>query len=381
MNKQQRKSPSDCADDDSCRRIHDQGESDAGAHSHDSHAYRLTDSRAGAHSHDAHGHDAHGHDAHSHDAHGHDAHSHDHGHRPGHVHAHGHSHDAANLSGRKIFWVTVLNVTITLAELAGGLISGSLALLSDSMHNFSDSVAIVMSYLANQIARRPKNARKTFGYQRAEILAAFVNAAVLLAISLFLIVEAVRRWRQPETINGTLMMVVAIIGLAANLFSVYLLEKDSHHNLNIKSSYLHLLGDTVSSVGVVLGGLAIRFWGVLWLDPLITILISLYIGKETWGILRKTVDILMQGSADLDYPSIVQDIEAIDRVRNIHHIHSWMINDRTIHFEAHLDLDDMPLHDVQLIYGQVEELLAERYGISHVTLQAEVDKCANKNVF
>ncbi len=346
---------------------------DASAHAHE---HRSDPAHAHAHEHGpgpAH--------AHAHDHGPGPAHAHTHEHGPGPAHEHAHGHDVGNMSGRKIFAVTVLNVTITVAELVGGVFSGSLALLSDSLHNFSDSVAIVMSYLANKIARRPKNSRKTFGYQRAEILAAFVNAAVLLAISLFLIFEAIRRWRHPETINGGLMMYIAIIGLAANLFSVVLLERDAHHNLNIKSSYLHLLGDTVSSVGVVLGGLAIRFWGVLWIDPLITILISLYILKETWGILRTTVDILMQGSANLDFAAIRHDIEAIEHVRNIHHIHSWMINDRTIHFEAHLDLDNMALCEVQPIYAQVEHLLAERYGISHVTLQAEVDKCANKNMF
>lgn len=315
-------------------------------------------------------------------------HAHDHKHAHQHT-AHDHQQDQqhglhrghANLSGRKIFWVTMLNITITVAELVGGLISGSLALLSDSLHNLSDAAAIGLSYLANQVAQRPKNNRKTFGYQRAEILAAFVNASALLAISMFLIIEAIRRWRQPETINGTLMMGVALVGLAANLLSVFLLERDSHHNLNIKSSYLHLLGDTVSSIGVVLGGLAIKLWGALWIDPVVTILISLYILRETWTILRQTVEILMQGSANLDYARIKKDIEAIEHVQNIHHIHSWMINDQTIHFEAHLDLDNMALCDVQPIYTQVEQLLFERYGISHVTIQAEVDKCDNKNMF
>jgi cobalt-zinc-cadmium efflux system protein len=316
-------------------------------------------------------------------AHNHD-HDHDHDHDHAHEHDHGHgthSHDVSQLSGKKIFWVTVLNITITLAEFIGGLLSGSLALLSDSLHNLSDSVAISMSYVASRVARRPKNSRKTFGYQRAEILAAFINAIALMAISAFLIFEAIRRWQRPETINGNLMMIVAVVGLVANLVCVFLLEKDSHDNLNIKSSYLHLLGDTVSSVGVVLGGLAIKLWGILWIDPLVTLLISGYILFETWKILKKSIDILMQGSADLDYHKIQADIEAIEHVRNIHHIHSWMINDRTIHFEAHLDLDNMNLCDVQPIYEQIEKLLAEHYGISHVTLQAEVDKCPNKKMF
>lgn len=298
-----------------------------------------------------------------------------------HQHEHDHDHSAANLSGKKFLGVTLLNATITIAEFVGGLLSGSLALLSDSLHNSSDTVAIALSYFANVIAQRPKNPRKTFGYKRAEILAAFVNSAVLMAISVFLIIEAIRRWQSPEAINGTLMIIVASIGLTANLLSVILLEKDSHSNLNIKSSYLHLLSDTISSVGVVIGGIAINIWGLVWIDPLITILISLYIMRETFLILKKTVSILMQSSADLDYDQIKLEIEAIEHVNNIHHIHSWMINENTIFFEAHIDLDEMSICDVQEIYDQIEHLLTEHYGVSHITLQPEFDQCSDKSMF
>ncbi|HEY5466991.1 MAG TPA: cation diffusion facilitator family transporter [Clostridia bacterium] len=304
----------------------------------------------------------------------HEHHEHEHSHA-------GHAHDASALSGKKIFWVTVLNLTITIAEIIGGLLSGSLALLSDSLHNLSDSIAIALSYFANKVAQRPKNPRKTFGYKRAEILAAFINATALITISVFLIIAAIRRWRTPETINGTMMILVASIGLVANLVSVFLLEKDSHGNLNIKSSYLHLISDTVSSVGVVAGGIAIKLWGLVWIDPLVTVLISLYVLKEAWHILKKTIDILMQSSADIDYEKIRQEIEAIEHVRNIHHVHSWMSNESTIFFEAHLDFDDMSLCEAQVIYDQIERLLKEEYGVSHVTLQAESDKCDDKTMF
>lgn len=292
-----------------------------------------------------------------------------------------HPHDISNLSDKKIFWVTLLNATITIAEIIGGILSGSLALLSDAVHNLSDTVAIALSYIANKIAQKPKDAKRTYGYKRAEILSAFINSTVLLAISIVLIFEAYKRFNSPESINGTLMIAVAFIGLVSNLVSVYLLEKDSHENLNIKSSYLHLLGDTVSSVGVVAGGIAIKIWGMVWIDPLITILISLYILKETWQVVRKTVDILMQSSAPLNYEAIKNDIEAIDKVKNIHHVHSWMINEKTIYFEAHIDMDDMQLSEVELIYDKIEHLLIDHHGISHVTLQAEVDKCCDKSIF
>ncbi|AFA49020.1 cation diffusion facilitator family transporter [Acetobacterium woodii] len=294
---------------------------------------------------------------------------------------HNHSQTTANLSGKKIFWVTVLNAIITLAEIIGGLLSGSLALLSDAIHNLSDTMAIALSYFANRIAQKPSDQKRTYGYKRAEILSAFVNTSILLALSIVLIVEAAKRWQSPEMIDGFLMIVVATIGLIANFISVFILEHDSHENLNIKSSYLHLISDTVSSVGVLIGGIAIQLWGVIWIDPLITMLISVYIIKETWQVIRKTVDILMQSAAPLDYDTIKTDIESIDKVKNIHHVHSWMVNEKTIYFEAHIDLEDMNLSEAEIIYDKIENYLKEYHNIFHVTLQAEVNKCHDKRMF
>ncbi len=302
--------------------------------------------------------------------------NHDHSHH----HTH-HHHDVSELSGKKIFWVTVLNATITIAEFIGGIISGSLALLSDSIHNLSDTLAIAFSYVAHRISLRPKNSRKTFGYKRAEIIAAFVNASVLFAVSGMLIIEAFKRFANPEPIDSTLMMVVALIGLAANLFSVLLLHKDSHGNLNIKSSYLHLLNDTISSVGVVVGGIAIKLWGVTWIDPVITLLISAYILRETLRIIKKTVDILMQSSPDVDYEQIKKDVESLPGIVNLHHVHAWMINEQSIFFEAHVDMENMELCKAEKITQQIEHLLKTNYGFTHTTIQAEVNRCDNKNLF
>ncbi|MFA5480284.1 MAG: cation diffusion facilitator family transporter [Candidatus Muiribacteriota bacterium] len=302
-------------------------------------------------------------------------------HNHNHNHNHGHSHDVSNISGKKIFWVTVLNALITTAEFIGGILSGSLALLSDAVHNLSDTLAIALSYVAFRISKKPKNERKTYGYKRAEILSAFLNSIVLFAISIFLVYEAVNRFRFPKTIDGNLMLIVAIIGLLANLFSVLLLHKDSQENLNIKSSYLHLLSDTVSSVGVIFGGILIKFWQIYWIDPLITILISIYILKETFQLIKHTVDILMQSAAPLNYDEIKKEIEQITEVKNIHHVHSWMSNEKTIYFDAHIDVENLLLSEIEKIYDKIEHILKEHYGISHITIQAEVDKCCDKNLF
>jgi len=294
---------------------------------------------------------------------------------------HKHEHDTNILSGKKIFWVIILNGTITAVEIVGGIVSGSLALLSDALHNLSDTIAIGLTYFANKIARKPKDSKRTYGYKRAEIISAFINSSVLFAISILLIIEAFKRFKAPEIINGNLMIIVALIGLIANLISVLLLEKDSHENLNIKSSYLHLLSDTISSVGVLIGGIAIKLWGVIWIDPIITMAISIYIMVKTWQVIKKTIDILMQSAPKLNYEKIKEDIETFDNVKNIHHIHAWMINEKTINFEAHIDIEDMYLSKVEDICNNIEHYLKKNHGINHVTLQAEVDKCKDKSIF
>lgn len=294
---------------------------------------------------------------------------------------HTHSHDVSNISGKKIFWVTLLNGIITITEILGGIFSGSLALLSDSMHNLSDTVAILLSYVANRIGKRPKDSKRTFGYKRVEILAAFINSTALLVISVWLLFKAYDRFKHPETIDSTLMLIVASIGLVANFISVYLLEKDSHDNMNIKSSYLHLISDTVSSIGVILGGIAIKLWGITWIDPIITVLISLYILKETWHILKKSIDIFLQSSPNLDYDSIKRDIEKIDGVLNIHHTHGWMMDDKTIFFETHIEFNDMMLSEIETIYAKIEHILEHHYGVSHVTIQPETNRCESKEMF
>ena len=224
-----------------------------------------------------------------------------------------HGAETRGLSGPRFLGVTLLNALITVVEIAGGIVSGSLALLSDAAHNLGDTIAILTSYIAWRIAGRENDMRRTYGYKRAEIIAAFVNASALVAISLFLVFEAIRRFRNPETIHSGWMIGVALFGLAANFISMLLLKRAAHGNMNVRSSYLHLLGDTVSSVGVLGGGITIRIWGLLWIDPLVTILISVYIMRKSWVIVTNSVGILMQSAAELDYGAMQREIEATAR--------------------------------------------------------------------
>lgn len=294
-----------------------------------------------------------------------------------HNHSHGHSHNADEVRGKKLLWVTVLNLSITVVQVVGGLVSNSLSLLSDALHNLGDSSALFIAFIAGKISRKAPNSRRTFGYKRVEILAALFNAVVLISICIFLFYEAYERFMNPEPIKGKLMFWVAIFGLLANLISVVILNKDKAHNLNVRAAYLHLMGDTLSSVAVILGGVAIWVWGIYWIDPLITVFVGGYIIWHTWGILKETVEILMQATpANIDIGEIKKEIEKIDKVKNLHHVHIWKLDDTSIHFEGHVEVsENMDLESVGIIRQRAEQVLQKSFGISHITLQIGYKCC------
>ncbi len=307
-------------------------------------------------------------------------HSHGHGHtNTGGHHSHGHHQD---LNEKNLLIATVMNVLITVAEVVGGILSNSLALLSDALHNLGDTFAVMLAFIANRIGKREATHKQTFGYKRIEILAALLNALILIAITIFLFYEAFQRFRHPEPIKGLIMFVVATIGLLANILAVILLRRDAGRNLNIRAAYLHLIGDSVSSVAVIAGSVLIYFYKIYWIDPVITVLIGIYILKETYSILRESVSILMQGTpAGLEIQHIVEALEDIGEVDNIHHVHTWQLDDSQIHFECHADLhEDLQLSRADSIRLEMEHLLSERFGISHVTIQFEYQCCDKKSV-
>ena len=289
------------------------------------------------------------------------------------MHEHAHHH---HTSGGRMLAVTLLNAVITLAEFVGGMLANSLSLVSDAVHNLGDTLSMATAYVAQRIGNRRADMRHTFGWKRAEIIAAFANAAALIAICLFLLHEAWTRFNHPEPIKGALMMGVAIVGLAANLLSVFVLRGEHHHGMNARAAYLHLLGDTLSSVAVVAGGLAIWRWGAAWLDPLITVLVALYIMYHTWHVLSAAVDILMQSApGDIDVPAIVEAVERMEGIRNIHHLHLWRLDEERVHFEAHINVEsDVDMRRAAAIREAVEALLASR-GIRHSTLQIGLSCC------
>lgn len=292
-----------------------------------------------------------------------------------------HNHQNTEPDKRRLFISVLLNAVITIAEFAGGIFSNSLALISDAVHNLSDTMAIIISYIAMIIGKKESTQKNTFGYIRIEILAALFNAVVLIVISVYLFYEAYQRFIDPKPIKGVIMFIVATIGLAGNLISVLLLHKDSAHNLNVKAAYLHLLGDTLSSVGVIVGSILIYFWNITWIDPLLTVIIGVIIIKGTWGIIKETIEILMQASpADLNLDAIKTELELHPEIKNIHHIHAWRLSDKLTHFQCHADLKrNLSIVEADKIRAELESILQNQFHIDHITIQPEFDICSDKN--
>src|ERR1039457_3716553 len=290
-----------------------------------------------------------------------------------------HSHHHENSSGR-LFFSILLNGLITLVEIVGGIFSNSLALISDAIHNLSDTFALILAWLANNVSGRKPNARRTFGYKRFEILSAFINASVLSAISIYLVYEAILRFIHPEPVRSGLMLIIAVIGLGANLVSMLFLHRDSNKSLNIKAAYVHLFGDTLSSVAVIGGAILIYYTKVLWIDPLLTLIISIVIIIQAYKILRESVDILMQSTPEnLNLDEIKILLEKHPMIKNIHHVHCWRLQDHDILFEVHIETsEDLLLSESSKLLKEVEYILRQKFHITHTTLQMEFDVCGDK---
>lgn len=296
--------------------------------------------------------------------------------------SHNHSHkNRTETSERNLFITMALNFFITIVQIIGGIFSGSLSLISDALHNFSDGIAIIITYIAMKLSKRPKTQKYTFGLKRAEILAAVINASTLIIIGFFLIKEAIERFYNPTTIQGGLMLLVAVFGLIPNIIGALLLKKGSQSNLNVRAAYYHLVSDAVSSVAIIIGAVFIIFYKIYWIDPVLTILIAIYILKETYKIVKESIDILMMSNPEeIDLNEIKLLAENIPGVINIHHIHLWKLNDNETHFEAHIEVEDMAVSQTSGIQKMIEDVLHDKFEINHTTLQFECDKCDTKKL-
>ena len=295
-----------------------------------------------------------------------------------HNHVHIHKHE---VKGKNLIYSILLNILITVAQVVGGIFSGSLALISDALHNFSDVLTLVFSLYASKLSKRKASLNHTFGYKRAELIAAFVNASTLIIVALFLIYGALGRFFEPKTIESNLVIWLSILGIAVNGFSALLLKKDAEHNLNMKSAYLHLFTDMMASVAVLIGGLLMKYLGWFWVDSVMTILIAFYLIVVGIDLIKSSTKILMLFTPDhINIKEIVREVHKIDGVNKLHHIHIWNLNDDELHLEAHLDCsEDIKMSEFNVLLDKVEQVLYTQFHINHINIQPEFKKEDSKD--
>lgn len=295
-----------------------------------------------------------------------------------HEHSHHRPPGKDQTEGR--LWISIgLNLMITVAEFVGGIISGSLALLSDALHNLNDTASLGISLFARKVSGREASPDKTFGYRRAEIIGAFINLVTLVIIALYLVKEGIGRFYNPRPIDGTVMFVVAIIGLLGNVITAGLLHGSSRENLNIRSAYIHILSDALSSVGVILAGWLILRYGWYVVDTVLTLMIAGYILWQSYYMLKKTIDILMEGTpAEIELEELKREMLEVPGVRGVHHMHVWRLDEENILLESHVVIEEEDLPRMERIKSRIKGILGDRYGIGHSTLEFECEPCGDR---
>jgi len=304
---------------------------------------------------------------------------HNHSHTDDHDHGHEHAHDLRQQSaGGKRDLLIALSITLLMmiAEVIGGLLSNSLALLSDAGHMLTDNLALLLSFFAMKFATMPATEKRTFGFYRLEILAALINGIILVVISLYIIYQAYLRMINPQRVEGMLMLIVAVIGLVANIIGAVVLMKHSHSNLNIRGAYLHIIGDAFSSVGVVIGGVIILYTGWYLIDPILSILISFVIIYGAWALVKESVSILLESvPSHIDIETVATAIGKVRGVREAYHIHVWTITSGVHAMSAHVLIDDQLVSRSRDLIDDIRTLLAEKFKILHSTIQLECERC------
>lgn len=288
-----------------------------------------------------------------------------------HNHEHSHTHHHEH-STKNIFLTVLLNLVITIGEVIGGLISGSVALLSDATHNFSDVLALIVSWIAKKMALKDRTLKQTFGFKRAEIFAAFINSLSLLIISFFLIFEAIQRFFSPTEISSMIVVWLAAASVLLNGVSVLLINKEAKESMNMKTAYLHLFTDMITSIAVLVGGLLMKFLGWYWFDAVLSLLIAGYLIYKSIAILRDSAKIMLEFTpVDIDIEKISNEVEKLELVKNIHHVHIWQLGEKEILFEAHVDLaEDVKISEFDNLQNRIIDIL-KNFGLTHFNLQPE----------
>lgn len=297
-------------------------------------------------------------------------------------HIHSHVGDLTNQTTKRLALSLGLTALFVLVEVFAGIFGNSLALLTDAAHNFTDVIALGLSWYALRIATKPAHAGKTFGYHRAGILVALVNSTTLILIAFGIFYEAYHRFISTPEVNAPILIGVGIVAFIINLVTAMLVHKGSESDLNLRSTFLHLMGDVMSTLGAVIAGIIIYFTKWNWLDPFVSVLIGVFILWNAWSILRQSIHILLESTPEnIDMKEMVEKIHTVDGVRSVHDLHVWSINENLRMLSAHVVTDEISLRDGTFIQNGINELLAHEYNIQHATLQLECEGCQYNGLF
>ena len=294
---------------------------------------------------------------------------------------HDHTVEVDDTTGTRLLVTLVLNFLIPSAQIVGGLYANSMALLSDATHNFSDFAAILIAYIAHVIGKRGASFHNTFGYSRVEVMAALINVVILIAASVFIIYEAIERFLHPSGVLANVVIYLACVGILGNGFSAWLLHRGSEHNLNLRGVFLHMIGDFLTSVGVLVSGIILMYKPWIWLDSLLSLLIVLFILRNCWTILKSAGGILMNATPpSLDLEAVKCCLEGIPGIQGVHYLHAWNVSSSSIAFSAHVQVEDQPVSQTEALAEQIRQELYEKFGIDHPILQFETVPCGNGGI-
>ncbi len=299
-----------------------------------------------------------------------------------HPHTHSNIGDFASQTRKRLALSLGITAAFVIVEIAAGIFGNSLALLTDAAHNFTDVIALGLSWYAVKLATQPAHAGKTFGYHRAGILVALVNSTTLVLIALGIFYEAWKRFLSPPEVDSAILIGVGALAFFINLGTAWLVKSGSENDLNLRSTFLHLMGDVLSTLGAVIAGIIIAFTNWNWLDPFISVLIGAFILWNAWGILRQSIHILLESTPEsIDMGSMVTDLLKVNGVQGVHDLHVWSINESLRALSAHIVTDDIHVSAGASIQRDLNEILAHKYNIRHATLQLECEGCTcNGNI-
>ena len=283
----------------------------------------------------------------------------------------GHQHHTHE-SIRGLLSAVFINILLTLAQVIGGIISGSLSLIADALHNLSDAASLGIALFARTISRKPADKTKSFGYQRAEVIAALINLTLLITVSLYLIYEAVWRIVEPQVVTGLIIIVIAGVAFLVDMVTALITYRISKNSMNMKAAFLHNLADALTSIGVIIAGALILLYQWYWIDTLLTFVIAGFVLWQGTIMLPKTIHLLMEGTPEnLSSDEIKTSMEEVREVEDVHHIHVWNLDENRIALEAHVVVTSNELQEVEVIKGKLKEILENKFKITHSTLEFE----------